>query len=60
MSLIINQKQLADTIESLERRINKHEEVLHQIKKIMKEAGSNRIQPSVSEYILNQIENTYK
>ena len=60
MSLITNQKQLADTIESLERRIKKHEEVLYHIKEIMKESGSNRIQSSVSEYIINEINNIYK
>jgi cell division septum initiation protein DivIVA len=36
MSLIINNKQLLDTIESLERRINKHEEAILKIKNAVK------------------------
>lgn len=59
MSLIINQKELADTIESLERRINRHEAAIQIIRKAIKEKP-NGFQPSVAEYILNQIENIYK
>ena len=59
MSLIINQKQLADTIESLEHRIKKHEAAIQIIRKAIKEKPSG-FEPSVAEDILNQIENIYK
>jgi hypothetical protein len=36
MSVIINNKQLLYTIESLERRINKHEEAILKIKNAVK------------------------
>lgn len=59
MSLIINQKQLSDTIESLEHRIKKHEAAIQIIRKAIKEKPSS-FKSSVAEDILNQIENIYK
>lgn len=59
MSLIINQKQLADTVESLENRIKKHEAAIQIIRKAIKEKPSS-FKSSVAEDILNQIENIYK
>ncbi len=59
MSLIINQKQLADTIESLEHRIKKHEAAIQIIRKAIKEKPVG-FEQSVAEDILNQIENIYK
>ena len=59
MSLIINQKQLADTVESLEHRIKKHEAAIQIIRKAIKEKPSS-FKSSVAEDILNQIENIYK
>lgn len=58
MSLITNQKQLADTIESLEQRINKHEAAIQIIRKAIQETDS--FHPIVAKYILNQIEKIYK
>ena len=59
MSLITNQKQLADTIESLEQRINKHEAAIQIIRKAIKEKPSS-FNPEVAKDILNQIESIYK
>ena len=59
MSLITNQKQLADTIESLEQRINKHEAAIQIIRKAINE-NPDGLEPSAAQYILNQIEKIYK
>lgn len=59
MSLITNQKQLADTIESLERRIKRHEAAIQIIRKAIKEKPSS-FNPEVAQEILNQIEKIYK
>lgn len=59
MSLITSNRQLFETIESLERRIQKHETAIQVIKKALKENKTN-FQSSVAEQILNEIEKTYK
>lgn len=59
MSLITNQKQLADTIQSLEHRINKHEAAIQIIRKAINEKPDG-FEPSVAQDILNQIEKIYK
>jgi histone H3/H4 len=60
MSAIINQKQLVDTIESLERRINKHNEILWKLEKLIKEFTGSRISEGASQTLQETIKEIYK
>lgn len=60
MSLIINNKQLLDTIESLERRINKHNEILWKLEKLIKECTGSRISEGASQTLQETIKEIYK
>lgn len=64
MSLITNQKQLADTIESLEMRIKKHEELIRYILVVTKDYNNrhndNLPISCMSAIIETEIEKIYK
>jgi cell division septum initiation protein DivIVA len=60
MSLIINNKQLLDSIESLEKRINKHTEILSKLEKLIKECTGSRISEGVSQTLQETIKEIYK
>jgi cell division septum initiation protein DivIVA len=60
MSLIINNKQLLDTVESLEKRINKHTEILSKLEKLIKECTGSRISEGTSQTLQETIKEIYK
>lgn len=60
MSLIINNKQLLDTIESLEMRIKKHNEIICKLEKLIKECTGSRISEGVSQTLQETIKEIYK
>ncbi len=60
MSLIINNKQLLDTIESLERRIKKHNEIIYKLEKLIKECTGSRKSEGVSQTLQETIKEIYK
>ena len=60
MSAINTYNTLVDTIESLERRIKKHEEILRKIEKLVKDCTGARISEGVSQTLKETIEQAYK
>lgn len=60
MSAINTYKTLVDTIESLERRIQKHEEVLQKLNEIVKLCTGARIDQVVSQTLQETIKQAYK
>ena len=62
MGAINTQKQLLDTIESLENRINKHSEVIYGLKEIIKRynGSNNKDLSEIAKYIESLIEKAYK
>ena len=59
-----SQRQLLDTIESLENRIEKHTEVIHGLKQIIKtykdHGQSNKELADITKYLESLIEGAYK
>lgn len=59
-----SQRQLLDTIESLENRIEKHTEVIHGLKQIIKtykdHGRSNKELADITKYLESLIEGAYK
>ena len=53
-------QNLLDTIESLERRIKKHEEILRKIEKLVKDCTGVRISEGVSQTLKETIKQAYK
>ena len=53
-------QNLLDTIESLERRIKKHEEILRKIEKLVKDCTGARISEGVSQTLKETIKQAYK
>ena len=53
-------QNLLDTIESLERRIKKHDEILRKIEKLVKDCTGARISEGVSQTLKETIEQAYK
>ena len=53
-------QNLLDTIESLERRIKKHEEILRKIEKLVKDCTGARISEGVSQTLKETIKQVYK
>jgi hypothetical protein len=52
-------QNLIDTIESLERRIQKHEEILRKIEKLVKDCTGTRISEGVSQTLQETIKKAY-
>jgi hypothetical protein len=59
MSAINTHKTLLDTIESLERRIQKHDEILRKIEKLVKNCDGSRIHEGVSQTLQETIKKAY-
>jgi hypothetical protein len=59
-----SQRQLLDTIESLENRIEKHTEVIHGLKQIIKtykdHGQANKELADITKYLESLIEGAYK
>ena len=59
-----SQRQLLDTIESLENRIEKHTEVIHGLKQIIKtykdNGQANKELADITKYLESLIEGAYK
>jgi hypothetical protein len=53
-------QNLIDTIESLERRIKKHDEILRKIEKLVKDCTGARISEGVSQTLKETIKQAYK
>ena len=53
-------QNLLDTIESLERRIKKHDEILRKIDKLVKDCTGARISEGVSQTLKETIKQAYK
>ena len=53
-------QNLLDTIESLERRIKKHDEILRKIEKLVKDCTGARISEGVSQTLKETIKQAYK
>ena len=53
-------QNLLDTIESLERRIRKHDEILRKIEKLVKDCTGARISEGVSQTLRETIKQAYK
>jgi hypothetical protein len=53
-------QNLLDTIESLERRIKKHDEILRKIEKLVKDCTGARISEGVSQTLQETIKQAYK
>ena len=53
-------QNLLDTIESLERRIKKHDEILRKIEKLVKDCTGSRISEGVSQTLKETIKQAYK
>lgn len=49
-----------DTIESLERRIKKHDEILRKIEQLVKDCTGARISEGVSQTLQETIKQAYK
>lgn len=64
MSAINTQKQLLDTIELLERRVQRHEDVLHSIKAFVKKykdnGKANKELSDLAKYVESLIGGAYK
>ena len=52
-------QNLIDTIESLERRIQKHEEILRKIEKLVKDCTGARISEGVSQTLQETIKKAF-
>jgi histone H3/H4 len=60
MSAINTYKELTDTIESLERRVQKHDEILKKIEKLVKNCTGKRISQEVAQALQETIKQAYK
>lgn len=64
MSAINTYKELIDTVDSLERRVDRHAEILRKIKEFLKKykdnGKANKELADISRYIQSLIEEAYK